>query len=349
LSSAAAIDYARHPHFRLDNPYHKDYGEAIGRLSAAFSKDVEDKAPLLAQARQVLERYTPRGCREVFGLGAGFSLAKEFYCDVVCSNAAVVARLLEQRDEAAEAKAFLQELYADMAAAGFSRDREFFMNRLDSRTFMPMRRHIDRAYLEAIGYRHLDRVLLCVGDCQTMITAEKVRHALPLPGVDIAAYQHGLGSLTASPLGDLFHPAGYLYFVNAAADYGLFARDSGQRAARLDAMREIVAWLRPRQPRVAVFVTHVFFGVDNAMQYNGVPEANALDAVSRFSDEVAAILGEAPHARLINFQDICPFTRDRSVFRDPPESRNLLHFRFDIMERVAERVALALAPLTPIG
>lgn len=343
--SSAAVDYARHPHFRLDNPYYPDYGAAIGRLGAAFSKEVAAKEPLLAEARAALARYTPYGCREAFGLGAGFSLAKEFYCDVVCANAGVVARLLEQRGEVAEAKAFLQGLYAEMADAGFSREREFFPNRLDSRTFMPMRRHIDRAYLAAIGYRHLDRVLLCVGDCQTMITAEKVRHALPLPGIDIAAYQHGLGSLIASPLEALFRPAGYFYFVNAAADYGLFARDTSQRTARLDAMRDIVAWLKARPPRVAVFVTHVFFGIDNAMQHHGVPEANALDAVSRFSDEVAAILATAPNARLINFQEICPFTRDRSVFRDPPESRNLLHFRFDIMDRVAERVAAALAPL----
>jgi hypothetical protein len=33
---------------------------------------------------------------------------------------------------------------------------------------------------------------------------------------------------------------------------------------------------------------------------------------------------------------------DRSVFRDKPDSRNLLHFRFDIMDRVSERVVAEL-------
>ncbi len=347
MPQTKTIDYKTHPHFILENPYWPDYGPAIGRLGATFAKDDTDKTPLMQEALEVLKRYTPAGCREAFGLRAGYSLAKEFYFDVLCANAATVARVLEQQERADEAKAFLRTLYGEMAAAGFTRDREFFMNRLDSRTFMPMRRHIDRAYLEAIGYTHLDRVLLCVGDCQTMIQAEKLRQALPLPGVDIAAYQHGLGSLITSPLEPLFQPAGYFYFVNAAADYGLFAKDTSGREAILNRMREIVAWLQTKQPRLSVFVTHVFFGVENAIEYQGAAREFAMDAVTKFSDEVAAILAEAPNARLINFQELCPFTLDRSVFRDKPTDRNLLHFRFDVMDRVSERVAAVMRELSP--
>lgn len=340
------MDYSTHPDFQLNNPYHTHYGPAIGRLGAAFAAD-SDKDKLLAEAYAALKEFTPAGCKAAFGLGSGYSLAKEFYCDIMCTNAAVVARILEQRGEAAQARDFLFELYARIAAAGFTREHEFFLNRLDSRTFMPMRRHIDRAYLEGIGYTHLDNILLCVGDCQTMITSEKVRDTLPLNGIDIAAYQHGLGSLTSSPLAQHFRPVAYYNFVNAAADYGLFAKDGSQREGQLNNVRERVAWLKTQQPKMCVFVTHVFYGVENAIQNNKVPRENAMEACFGFSDEVAAILAEAPNARLINFQEICPFTLDRSVFRDKPTDHNLLHFRFDIMQRVNERLSAVLSELTP--
>ncbi|OPZ29663.1 MAG: hypothetical protein BWZ02_00947 [Lentisphaerae bacterium ADurb.BinA184] len=331
--------------FRDDNPYQPAFSEAIHRLSAAFAKDDGDKAPLMDEARAVLRDFTPAGCRTVFGLGSRYSLAKEFYYETICCNAAVVARLLEQGGRAGEAKAFLLKLYHEIGAAGFPRAREFFANRLDSRTFMPLRRHIDADYLRAVGIEHPDRVLLCVGDCQTMITAEMVRDRLALPGIDIASYQHGLGSLIASPLETLLQPAGYLYFVNAAANYGIFAKDDSQREANLESMREIVRWLQGRAPRRSVFVTHVFFGVENAVEKQGVPRAVAMDAVTAFSDEVAEILSQAPNARLIDFRRLCPFTLDRRVFRDNPTSHNLLHFRFETMAKVADAVAAELEGL----
>lgn len=338
-------DYATHPNFQLENPYHGEYGPAIGRLNAAFQPDT-DKDQLLREAHGILARYTPAQCREVFGLGTDFSLAKEFYYDVVCANAGAVARILEQRGQVAEARQFLLDLYGSIAAAGFTRDKDFFMNRLDSRTFMPMRRHLDRDYLKAIGYRHLNNILLCAGDCQTMLLSEKTRHALPLKGIDIAAYQHGIGSLITSPLEALFKPAGYFFFVNAAANQGLFPNDPAQRRlAGLEEMRKLVAWLQQKQPRLCVFVTHVFFGVDNAVTYNKVPREVAMDAVGPYSDEVAAILGTAPNARLINFRECCPFSPGTEPFRDIPTHPNLLHFRFDIMDALAARVAEALRPL----
>jgi len=340
----APIDFA-HPHYREDNPYNEHYGEAIGRLTAAFRKDETDKAALLADARAMLQDYTFAGCREAFGLDSPFTLAKEMYCDVLACNAAVVARLLEQDGKADEAKAFLLDLYREGQNAGYTRDEQFFLNRLDSRTFMPMRRHIDAAYLEAIGFRHPDRVLLCVGDCQTIQIAEWLRGMLTLPGREFAAYQHSLGSLIDSPLGDLFRPDGYFFFVNAAANLGLYEHFADKREENLAEIRRMVAWLQEQAPAVCVFVTHVFFGVENAIRMNKVPRTVAEDAVGAYSDEVAALLAEAPNVKLVKFTDVCPLERGLDAFRDNPDRGVLLHFHFDIMHEVARRVAAALQPL----
>ena len=339
------MDYTTHPNFNPDAELTAAYEGAIQRMQAAFAKDDADKAPVVEQARRAIEQFSPARCRERFGLGSGFSLAKEFFVEVFATSAASVARIHEQAGRVDEAKAFLLGLYQQAFDAGFTREREFLPNRIDSRTFMPMRRHIDRAYLQAAGYRHPEHALLCVGDCQTLIQAEMVRQAIPLKGIDIAAYQHALGSLIDSPLGDLFKPAGYFFFVNVGTDFALLGKRAEAREQFLDIPRKIVAWLKVKQPKVSVFVTHVYFGVDNAVKYLNVPREVAMEAVGAFSDDVAAILAEAPNARLINFQELCPFTLDRAVFRDKPEQPALLHFQFDIMERVAGKVTAALQGL----
>ena len=341
------IKYQDHPDFQEKNPYTDEYGRCIGRLNAVFAKDDKPKAPLMAEAREILKTFTPRGCRERFGLGSGYSLAKEFYYDIVGGNAAAVARVLEQVERAEEARSFLFEIYAQILGEGFDRDTEFFANRLDSRTFMPMRRHIDREYLDRIGFRHPDNVLLSVGDCQTMLTSEKIRDQTLLQGMEIASYQHSLGSLIESPLEQLFKPGAFYWFVNAAANYGIFARDNSQRQVQLDSIRQLVDWLKRRQPRLSLFVTHVYFGIENAIQHNKVPREVAMDAVTTYSDEVAAILAQAPGARLVNFQEICPMTGGTEMFRDDPKRPNLLHFKFDVMERVTKKVTAALAKGLP--
>ncbi len=338
-------DYANDAMFHPDAELKAIYEASIQRLQRAFKKDLPDKEPVLDEAREELTRFTPAAFAEKFGLGSNYSLVKEFHYETLCANASAVARILVEREQVDEAKAFCFDLYDRAVAAGFTRDSEFLCNRIDSRTFVPMRRHIDRAYLERIGYRHLDNVLLCVGDCQTVIMAEMIRDRLALPGVDIASYQHALGSLIDSPLEDLFRPAGYLFFVNCAADYALLGQTPDTRETYLDIPRKIVAWLKDKQPRVSTFVTHVYFGADNAIEQVGSAPEAVEDAVGPFSDEVAEILAEAPNAHLINFQEICPFTRDKSVFRDDPDAGFMLHFDFPIMDAVGARVVESFRPL----
>jgi len=338
-------DYRTHPDFNPDAELTAAYEAAIQSLQAAFAKDSPDKTPLLERARQTVAQFSPERCRQRFGLGSGFSLAKEFFVETFATSAAAVARIHEQAGRAEDAKLFLLELYRKAFAAGFTRDREFLANRIDSRTFMPMRRHVNAEYLRAAGYRHPDRALLCVGDCQTLIEAEMIRQALPLRGIDIAAYQHSLGSLIDSPLEGLFNPVGYFFFVNCAADYALIGKSFAAREKFLDIPRRIVEWLKVRQPRISVFVTHVYFGVDNAVEFCGTPRNVAMDAVGGFSDAVAAILAQAPNVTLVNFQQLCPFTLDKAVFRDQPEQPAMLHFQFEVMDRVAEKVVEAMKRL----
>ena len=49
---------------------------------------------------------------------------------------------------------------------------------------------------------------------------------------------------------------------------------------------------------------------------------------------------------VINFQELCDFTIDKSVFRDPPDAECMLHFRFDTMDAVNRRIVEALQPMT---
>ena len=338
-------DYASDPMFHPDAELKATYDAAIQRLQRAFKKDLPDKEPVLTEAREELARFTPARFAEAFGLGSNYSLVKEFHFEIMCANASAIARILVERDQADQARAFCLDLYDQAVAAGFTRETEFLCNRIDSRTFVPMRKHIDREYLQRVGYDHLDNVLLCVGDCQTVIMAEMVRDHLALPGIDIASYQHALGSLVDSPLEGLFQPAGYLFFVNCAADYALLGKTTDTREKYLDIARNIVAWLKQKQPRVSTFVTHVYFGADNAIaQVGSSPEA-VEDAVGPFSDEVADILSEAPNANLINFQDICPLTRAKSVFRDDADAAFMLHFDFPIMDAVGAKVIDSFRPL----
>ncbi len=322
----------------------REYEQTIQRIGKTFAKDGKPKDDLVEEARKALERYTPEDCLERFGLGSGYSLAKEFYYETIGANAAVIVRVLETSGKPDEAKAFMIDLYERAFAVGFTRDKEGMVNRFDSRTFMPLRRHIDMDYLRAIGYAHPESAFLCVGDCQTVLIAEKVRDTLPLPGIDIASYQHSIQSLQASPLADLFNPAGYLFFVNAAADR-IFLTDG--RDAVLERMRGIVEFLQARKPQMSIFVTHVFFGMDNAERVFGAKREDIEDAVGPFSDEVAAVLSQAPNAKPINFQEICPLVPDLSPFRDKPDGGVILHFRFDIMDKVAERVCAYAKDLKP--
>ncbi len=337
-----ALDYATHPNFNPTPEVTQRYNATIRRIGEAFRKDGGDKAPLLAAAYADMQEFTPRRCRELFALGSKYSLAKEFFYETIAANAAVITRLLEQQGQVEQAKAFMIDLYRTAFDEGFTRGREFLVNRLDSRTFMPLRKHIDAEYLAAIGYTRPDNILLCVGDCQTVIHAEKVRDALPLRGIDIASYQHELGSLLDSPLEHLLHPVGYLYSTKLAADYALLGKSFDAREKFLQIARDIVAFLHRKGTRRSVFVTHVFFGVDNAVKHVGTPRDVCMDAVTRFSDDVAAILATAPGARLIHFQEICPFTPGTEAFRDDPDSAFMLHFRFDIMDAVHARIAEAL-------
>lgn len=328
--------------------YTEHYNQAIRRLSQAFSKELDAPESLLAEARAELDSFTAADCASVFGLGTPFSLAKEFYMDVICANAGAVARLLEKAGRAGEAKDFLFALYDAIRAAGFARGSDFLPNRLDSRTFMPMRRHVDEAYLHRVGFEHPDRVLLCVGDCQTMQLAERIRHGLPLRGIDMAAYQHGLGSLTSSPLGELLEPVGFVFFVNAAANYGVFTVPdyAVRRAEVLDETRALVDWLNSHRPCTSLFVTHVPFGVDNAVEQSGVPREVAMDAVTTFSDEIADILATAPSPALLRFTDYCPFSTGTEAFRDDPDHPAQLHIRLDIMEQIGTAATQVLAQAT---
>ena len=337
------IDYSTHPNFNPDAETHQRYGASIGRLGKAFSKELTEKdtSSLIAEAKDILSEVTPERIRDRYGLGSKYSLSKEFEIEVFACNSAAIARIHEQQGRVDEAKDFLIGQYEKAQAAGFDRASEFLQNRIDSRSFMPMRRHIDEAYLRQIGYDHLDRVLLCVGDCQTVIHAEKLRDSLELPGINIASYQHALGSLIQSPLADLFFPAGYLFFDNSFGDFLIMHKCSEEgRQKEFDRMHGIVNWLKTRPSlRKSVFVTHVFCGVDNAVKAHGVDLDKALAATTTYCDQIADILSAAPNVELINFQEVCPFTRDKSVFRDNPDDTNLLHFNFDIMDQVSERIA----------
>ncbi len=331
-------DYENHPHFNPTREVSERYFATIRRIGEAFSADSGHRDPYLAAAKADLCEFTPERCRETFGLGSRYSLAKEYYYETIAANAAIVTRLLEQKGEAQAAIEFMIALYDRVFAAGFTRQHEFLANRLDSRTFMPLRKYIDANYLRAIGYRHPDNCLLCVGDCQTVIQAEMLRDALPLPGMDIASYQHEPGSLIGSPLDDQLQPGGFLMFCKLAADYALLGKCHQARETYLDIARDVVAWLQRKQPCRSIFVTHVFFGVDNAVRLAGAQRAVCLDAVTDFSDEVATIFGQAPGAHLINFQQICPFDPGPACFRDPPDAGYMLHFRFDIMDAVSRHV-----------
>ena len=171
--------------------------------------------------------------------------------------------------------------------------------------------------------------------------AEKLRDSLELPGINIASYQHALGSLIQSPLATLFNPVGYLFFVNSFADFLIMHKCTPEgRQKEFERMHNIVNWLKT-QPTIekSVFVTHVYCGVDNAVKNHGTPLDEALAATTTYCDEIAEILSGAPNVELINFQEICPFTRDKSVFRDNPDDTNLLHFQFEVMDGVSERIA----------
>jgi len=328
--------------------FQDEYSRGIHRMTAVFdkSKELSQKEPLLAEAREALSKFTYGGLKKHFAVNSPYSLEKEFYADIISSNAAAVVRMLALKGQEDAAKSFLKDMYHKASAEGFTRDRSFIPNRLDSRILMPMRNMIDGGFLKEIGFQHLDNALLCLGDCQTIQLAERLRDSLPLRGIDFMAYQHNLGSLVESGLADLFQLAGFFHFVNAAADYSIWAGGESHREQHLKEMRSMVEWLHKTKVRRSVFVTHVFFGVDNAVQYNKVVRATAIDAVTKFSDEVAAILSQAPNARLINFQEICPLTFGSEAFRDNPSGSALLHFRFEIMEKVAKQVAGAFSKLT---
>lgn len=331
-------NYAFDSKIKPDQELSEAYGAGIQTLNEAFNKESPDKEATLATALEQISRYTPAGCAERFEMGSGYSLAKEFYCDVLAANAGAAVRILSARGDTDAARDLMLDIYRDCAANGFDRRTEFLCNRIDSRTFMPMRRDIDAAYLEAVGFDAPQRSMMCVGDCQTIALAENLRSSLSLDGMNFLAYQHDLGSLLESPLGNHFKPDAYFHFCCTAANYALFGTWPGKREAILDETRTLTDWLKQESPRLCVFVTHVFFGIDAAIAGANTPEDAAIDSATEFSDEVAEILSDAPNARLINFQDICPFTRDNSPFRDDEDLGVQLHFRFDLMDEVHKRV-----------
>jgi len=347
LDGKLDIDFGSHPHYREDNPCAADYGNAIGRLQWTPREADRDEETVLGEARAMLARYTFRNCRETFGRGAPFSLMKEMYCDVLACNAAVIARSLLRHAGDDAAVSFLTNLYAEGAREGFDRDHEFLLNRLDSRTFVPLRRLIAAAYLRRAGFSRLDNVLLCVGDCQTMQLAEWVRYLLPLNGLDMFAYQHSLRTLVTSGLADLIRPAGYFFFVNTGIQYGGLKDAEGKRDQLLDELRYIVDWLQQQRPAMSVFVTHAFCGIDQAVKLGGIPRERAIDAATTFADDAAAILARAPGARLVKLTDVCPFCLDASPFRDRTTGPLIQHYHFPIMARVAKLVARELRDLTP--
>jgi len=339
------IDFDKHPHYQEDNPYGAHYGQAIGRLQWTARDSDKDEDTILGEARDMLAQYTFKGCRDVFGLGAPFSLMKEMYGDVLACNAAVVARILLRRDGDAEALSFLMNLYEEGAREGFDRDHEFLLNRLDSRTLVPMRRLVDAAYLRRAGFTRPDRVLLAIGDCQTIQLAEWTRYLLPLPGLDMFSYQHNLRSFVTSGLAELIRPVGFFFFVNTSIQYGALSWMEGKRDELLDELRFIVDWLKEQRPQRCVFVTHVFFGMDQAINVGKVPRERAEDAVTGFADECAAILAKAPGARLVKLTDVCPLRRDTAPFRDNPAGALIQHYKFNTMARLAERIAHELEDL----
>jgi len=320
-----------------------EYNNSVNRLTAAFDKKIKDKKSMVKDARETLSKFTYSKMRKCFNPHSPFLLEKEFFSDIIACNAAVITRILCLAGKADEAMEQLKDFYRQAYMAGFTRDRSFVLNRLDSRTFMPLRRSITRRYLEEIGFNHLDRILLCTGDCQTMQTAERIRYRLDLKGMDVLAYQHRLGSLAESGLAGCFQPVAYFFFVNAAADYALLPDTT--RRSMLDSMQYIVDWLHTTRVKKSIFVTHVYFGVDNVVRFKRVKRSTAIDAVTRYSDDVAAILSRAPNAHLIDFRDIAPLSHGTEAFRDAPDYPVPLHIRFDIMDCVSERIAEALAGL----
>ncbi len=347
IQDMLAIDFETDPQYQEQNPCSVAYAEAVQRLQWTPRDAQRTEAQIVAEAREMLDQYTFRGCRERFGLGSPYSLMKEMYCDVIACNAAVVARSLLRNDGDAAAASFLMALYEEALAQGFHRDREFLANRIDSRSFVPMRRLIDAAYLRQAGFTRPDNVLLCVGDCQTMQIAEWLRYLLPLDGIDVFAYQHNLRTLVSSGLSELLRPAGYFFFVNTGIKYGGLKDAEGCREQMLDDLRFIVEWLAVQKPKRSVFVTHAFCAVDHAIQVEGVPQERAEDALGAFADEAAQIVSRAPGARLVKLTDVCPPCRDTSPFRDDPATRLIQHYRFPIMAVIAKRVADALSDLTP--
>ncbi len=329
------IDYDTHPHFQRDQPFGADYGSTIVRLQQAFNKDIEDKESLLKEARAAMEKYTLEGLKKEFGLKSHYSLAKELYTDCIFCNAGAVARILTTTNREKEAVDFIFGLYDQLRELGFNRGFSFLPNRLDSRTFMPMRRLMDESYMDKIGFTKRDRIFLAVGDCQTMLLAEKIRDQASLPSFDIIAYQHNLGSMVGSGLTKLFKTKGYFHFVNAAANYAIFpGANKERRDSVLAEMQYLVDYVNEQDVDIAVFVTHVFFGAAQSVKCNKTRWEDVMDSLSVFSDEVAAILSKAKNARCINLRDVCPLVIDNGPFRDGEDGINQLHFKFHYYDKI---------------
>ena len=121
-------DYPSDSMVKPDPDLCAEYGAAIQALSSAFQKEGVDKDALLKDATDRMTRYTPKGCADRFGLESGYSLAKEFYCDVLATSAGASARILNERDDPDAARAMLFDLYGTCLESGFGRETEFLCN-----------------------------------------------------------------------------------------------------------------------------------------------------------------------------------------------------------------------------
>lgn len=335
----ADIDFKTHPDFIQDNSFETDYVTAINHLGFAFDKTRTDLNEQLKSVEKELEKFDFKLYNHEFQKGGSYSLRKEFFYDVIACNIAAKARILCRQNKDYEAREFVLSEYQRAFKAGLCRGEDFFINRLDSRTLMPMRRIIDESYLDAIGLKDRTDIFLCTGDCQTMMTAEMVHDRTPNRPFKFFTYQHRLGSLIDSGLDRFFQVCGYMFFVNITTDYIFFAKSVEDRQTYLDLAHVITDWLKKQSPEASIFVTGVYPGLDRAMRTFKHDRSLMEDAIGPFTDEVNEILSQAPNSKLIDFRKISPLTWGGAPFRDRPDGKNFLHFNFDIMNKVADKVS----------
>ncbi|MGE5557193.1 MAG: amino acid adenylation domain-containing protein [Bacillota bacterium] len=330
------VDYGTHPHYQSINPFLDDYLVTQQRHMLYFKKDKSERdSSIIGEAEAVFENYSLDKYKEEFGVGSPFSPMKSLFYEIWALNAAIICDILSNQGRASEAMEFLGHLYKDCLAAGLSRDKDFMLYRLDFYALSVMSPYIDAPFLHATGRQNLDHIILGLGgDCHMVEVMEEVWKHFPR--------QTRTNMFLTDGAPGFFNGYSSLLQIDCVFSLDIapfiYAKGVDTRENLKKTMRDSVAWLRMKNPRLSMFLTHMFFGMESMMRLTGTPKEICLDAYTDFSDELAEIFVTAPNARLLNFQkDICPLVYDHSVFRDP-EPVAQIHFKFEYYEKIARWV-----------